>query len=102
MYVLQSQANLAWVAWREGDVARAERLARAAWTDWDSAGPLGVLGWAVLWPLVGAAVASGRVDAAVAYACAMLEPARRPLADDVSAALERAAAAGDADAALAE
>ena len=33
--VAQARANLAWIAWREGDHGRAEELAREAWQGWD-------------------------------------------------------------------
>jgi DNA-binding SARP family transcriptional activator/tetratricopeptide (TPR) repeat protein len=85
-YVAQAYANLAWVAWREGDHGRAEELARAAWTDWDDH-LRRVWAWMPVFPLLGLALRAGRDDEARKLAEVLVDPTRQPLPAEVEDAL---------------
>ena len=50
----------------------------------------GLLGWIIGWPEIALALDHGRVAEAGAQARVLLEPARHPMPDDLSAALESA------------
>jgi hypothetical protein len=69
-YIGTARANLAWLAWREGDVSRAEEEGRAALTTWQQL-PAGFascsLQWTALWALMAVALAQGHT----AEACGM-------------------------------
>jgi tetratricopeptide (TPR) repeat protein len=85
-YVAQAYANLAWVAWREGDDGRAEELARAAWSDWDDH-LRRVWAWMPVFPLLGLALRAGRDDEARQLAEVLVDPTRQPLPAEVEEAL---------------
>jgi hypothetical protein len=56
-----AMANLAWVAYQDGEFAECERLVRAAIAAWD-ASPLNVFRWTGLFPLIGAILARSPQD----------------------------------------
>jgi DNA-binding SARP family transcriptional activator len=85
-YVAQAHANLAWVAWREGDHDCAERLAREAWSDWDTRLHR-VWAWSPVFPLLGLALRAGRDDEARELADVLVDPTRQPLPAEVEEAL---------------
>jgi tetratricopeptide (TPR) repeat protein len=85
-YVAQAYANLAWVAWREGDHGRAEELARDAWSDWDDH-LRRVWAWMPVFPLLGVALRSGRDDEAHELAEVLVDPTRQPLPGELEEAL---------------
>jgi tetratricopeptide (TPR) repeat protein len=85
-YVAQAYANLAWVAWREGDHGRAEELARDAWNDWDNH-LRRVWAWMPVFPLLGLALRAGRDDEARELAGVLVDPTRQPLPHEVEEAL---------------
>jgi hypothetical protein len=87
-------ANRAWLAWRDGDVAAAERFGKAAIADWTRVGRAGptVFQWAGRFPLLAAAVARGGVEEAATQAEAMLHASQQPLPQDVREALQQALA----------
>jgi len=77
-YVAHARANLAWVAWRSGDLATAREHAEAAWAGWGF-GQLRVVAWMPLWPLIGVELQEGRLPEAVQHVRLPLEPDRQPL-----------------------
>jgi len=99
-YTGMTRANLAWVAWREGDVAGAETEGRAALDLWQTL-PAGhsscAFQWTALWPLVSAAVARHQLDDAGQYARALLEPTQQRLPDQLAAAVQTAVLASEAE-----
>ena len=94
-YVAQAKANQAWVALRDGDLNGAERDASAAWELWNQIpGPMyRPLDWIVVWPLVGIALARGRLPEAFEHVRGLLDPTRQPMPDDLQAALDSGLAA---------
>ena len=87
-YVAQAYANLAWIAWREGDHSRAEELARAAWSDWDNhLHTQRVWAWSPVFPLLGLALRAGRDNEAHELAKVLLDPTRQALPRELEEAL---------------
>lgn len=95
-YTASGEAQTAWAAWREGDLAEAERRADRAYELWNQlGGPYLVLAWMPVWPLLGVAWRGGRLDDAIDRARFLLDPERQPMHADVEAPLEAAVAAFD-------
>ncbi len=92
-----SQAGLAWVAWRRGNLAEAKSLAQAAVENWRRlAAPYPFL-WQALWPLLGVALAQDQPADAIAYARQLCDPDQQVLPLAVEVPLVAALAAWDAD-----
>ena len=89
-------ACAAWVAVRDGELDLVTSQADAALDEWGSEGRLGygVFQWTARFPLLGASVARGEVDAALEHARAMLDPRQQPLPGEIASAVERAVATG--------
>jgi tetratricopeptide (TPR) repeat protein len=93
------RGNLAWIAWREGDLAEAEKQARTALELWDQSAFVYAFHWTALFPLLVMAVERGALDEALGHARALLHPQQQRLPDSLEAALEAAIQAGkDGDA----
>jgi tetratricopeptide (TPR) repeat protein len=92
-YTGTAKANLAWVAWREGDLAQAEANGRAALELWQQL-PAGhsscAFQWTAIWPLVGVALAHNRTFEASEHARALLEPTQQRLPGALTAVVEKA------------
>ena len=87
-YVAQAYANLAWIAWREGDHSRAEELAREAWSNWDShLHTHRAWAWSPVFPLLGLALRAGRNEEAHALGGVLLDPTRQALPAELEEAL---------------
>jgi len=81
-YAAIAQANLAWMAWRTGNLPEAVEKSRAALVTW---GPLPyAFYWTALWPLIGATLALGQSAEAIAAARALLAPAQMRLPDSLA------------------
>ncbi len=103
-YIGLAKANLAWVAWREGNLSEAEADARAALEFWQ---PLTrfAFRWTALWPLIGVALvrseagglAQDRISEAIGYARALLQHRQQPLPDALTAIVKEAIQAWDQD-----
>jgi tetratricopeptide (TPR) repeat protein len=95
--VAMAQANLAWIAWRKGDLAETEAQGLAALDSWQRGQFVHAFHWTARWPLLATALAQERVAEAVDHARAMLDPQQQQLPADMEAALEEALQAGEAD-----
>jgi predicted ATPase len=92
-YIGMAKANLAWLAWREGELTQAEADGRAAlelWQQLPSAHSSCAFQWAALWPLIGAALAHNRTSEAIEWAKGLLEPTQQCLPAPLTAAVEKA------------
>jgi DNA-binding SARP family transcriptional activator len=91
-----ARANLAWLAWREGDYQAAWMYGREALEIWNTL-PKGhascAFQWTALFPLVAMAVAERDFDQAAAYVQAILDPTQQKLPQALTAVLQDAAAA---------
>ncbi len=95
LYVAMAQGNLAWLAWRDGDLAAAEELGQAAWAYLRAlAAPLW---WVVLWPLIAMALARAQLSEAADLARQMLHPLQQRLPEALTTLLEAAIRAAEND-----
>ncbi len=77
-YVGIAHANLAWLAWRSGDLSTAKQEAVAALADWQEAATGNPFCWLALWPLIGVALKENRLEQALNYAALLLEDTQQP------------------------
>jgi DNA-binding SARP family transcriptional activator len=104
-YIGAAHANMAWLAWRAGDLAEVRTRGQQALESWRGTSHSFGSQWTVLWPLLGAALTEQRVAEAVECARALLDQQQQRLPAALEAALEaaiRAADIGDLAAARAE
>jgi hypothetical protein len=78
-YVAMAHANLAWVAWREGDYPETENLGREALKLWHGMEDPYGFDWMALWPLIAVALSRNDVACAIDYARALLVEHQHPL-----------------------
>jgi hypothetical protein len=96
-YVAAAKGNLAWVAWREGDLPGARDNGRAALETWQKGQLVYPFHWTALWPLIAVALAQDQVSEAVGYARDLLDPMQLRLPDTLAQQLEQAIRAWEAD-----
>ena len=85
-----ARAASAWIAWRQGDLAKAQADGEAALECWRQTEVVHPFQWTALWPLIGAALSQNRVASAVGYAQALLASGQQRLPDALTADLEAA------------
>ncbi len=85
-----AQANLAWIAWRLGDIAEAEELGRAALDLWQRGQWVYAFHWTARLPLLAVALEKEAVPEALDHARALLDPQQQRLPQLLEAALEEA------------
>jgi tetratricopeptide (TPR) repeat protein len=95
-YIGVADANEAWAAYRDGDLAQVERSARSAFAHWQRSSGSNPLRWLALWPLIGAALARGETGAAIEHARELFGPTQQPPPDALAVPLQAAIAAWEA------
>lgn len=95
-YIGMAKANLAWVAWRERNLAEARELGRAALGLWSQSSIFIPVRWTALWPLIGTELAQQRIPEAMAYAHMLLATKQHQPPEALSAIVEAALAKWDA------
>jgi tetratricopeptide (TPR) repeat protein len=93
-YIRYAQGNMAWIAWREGNMAEVKEHGQAALESLAEDEPFL---WVALWPLVGLAVREQRLSSAITYARMLLAPLQMRLPDALTALLEEAIRSWDSD-----
>lgn len=96
-YVGAAQANLAWVAWRNGKPAEVRTKVRLAMESWKESPAVYPFVWLALFPLIEADFADKNTAAAVNSVRELLQPERQRLPDVLMDAAEKAVAAWDDD-----
>jgi serine/threonine protein kinase len=91
-YIGYAQGNMAWIAWREGNMAEVQQHGQAALESLEQDEPFH---WVGLWPLVGLAVGEQQLSNAITYARILLAPLELRLPDALTALLEEAIRAWD-------
>jgi len=95
-YIGMAKANLAWVAWCEGNLAEARELGQAALALWSQSSIFIPVRWTALWPLMGTELAQERIPEAMAYARMLLAPGQHLPPEALSAVVEAALEKWDA------
>ena len=95
-YLGIARANLAWVAWREGNLTEAQVNGRTALEIWRARPVEYVFCWLALWPLIGVELAQNRLAEAIDYARLLLAPEQQPLPEALRAGIEAALQVWDA------
>lgn len=88
------EATLAWVAWKEGHLSEASRLAEEArdrWRPWVTMVPR----WIYLWPLIGAELSAGHGEEAMVTARELLTRPQERMPDELEATVQSAISAWD-------
>jgi eukaryotic-like serine/threonine-protein kinase len=98
-YVGAARANLAWAALRESDTVQAREDSLAALDLWNQSTGIQAAAtpyyWTAIWPLVRVCLDEGDLPGAFSFARKLLEPHRKGLPADLTAALTRAVDAWD-------
>ncbi len=89
-YVAAARGNQAWVAWRERDLSAAREKGEEALTLWRQSPLVYPFQWQASWPLLGVALAQGRIVEACSLAGALLDSTQQSLPDAVHSPLEAA------------
>ncbi|MCB0048571.1 MAG: hypothetical protein KDE24_03375, partial [Caldilinea sp.] len=92
-YVATARANLAWLAWRAGDLAAVDdhgRAALALWAELEPGHPSTPYQWTALWPLLAAEASRGALQQAVVCARTLLLPTQQRLPAALADPLARA------------
>jgi predicted ATPase len=92
-YMGMARANLAWVAWRTGDLQGAGEHGRTAlelWHQLPSRHASAPFQWTALWPLIVVALHEGQLATAIDYLRILLDPTQQRLPDTLTALLEQA------------
>lgn len=88
--VAMARANLAWVAWRQGNLSEAQANGRAALEEWKALQVDYPFHWTALWPLISIALAQDQLSAAIDDARVLLAPQQLLLPDALRTAIEAA------------
>jgi len=91
-YVAMAKANLAWIAWREGNHAETKKLGCEALRLWHGMEDPYSFDWMALWPLIAIHFAKNDVAGAIEYMKALLNPKQHPLPEKLAAATQAAIA----------
>jgi len=94
-YVAINKANLAWVAWRNGNLSEAQTLSDKAFEELSPTPHGEVLLWLVLWPLIGLGLKQNRLAEAIEQARALLGPTQQPQPEALAHGLQEAIEAWD-------
>jgi len=89
------RGNLAWLAWRDDDLAGAQEQAHAALALWEESAFVYAFHWTALFPLLAVAMDRGQIPQALDHARALLHPQQQCLPEPLEAALATAIQAGD-------
>ena len=103
-YIGAAHGNLAWLAWRAGDLHVVHSHGQAALEAWRKLPAGYICAWTARWPLIGAALAEGDTAGAVEHARTLLDERQQRPPRSIETALEaavQAAQSGDLAAARA-
>jgi len=104
-YIGAAHGNLAWLAWRAGNLPDARAHGQRALAAWQGTSLVFGSQWTALWPLIGVALAENQIAEVAEYARALLDLKQQRPPEVLEAALQatvRAADEGNLEAARAE
>ena len=85
--IAMAQANLAWVAWREGNLDETQKLGRAALDSWQRGQWVYAFHWTARFPLLAVALERDQVSDALEHARVMLDPQQQQLPEAAGSCL---------------
>ena len=85
-----TKANLAWVAWRLGNLVEIQEHGHAPLDLWQTLPLEFPFQWTALWPLLAVALTKAQIAEAVDYARTLLNPLQERLPETLTTALEAA------------
>jgi class 3 adenylate cyclase/tetratricopeptide (TPR) repeat protein len=89
-YIAMAKANLAWVAWREGDESNAELLGHEALKLWHGMDDPYGFDWMALFPLIATALAQKKTEDAVKLAEGLFGDNQHPIDEELATATRAA------------
>jgi DNA-binding SARP family transcriptional activator/predicted ATPase len=89
-YIGAACGNLAWLAWRNGNLSEARNLGQQALEAWQKISLAYASQWTALWPLIGVALAENQLSLAAEYARRILDPKQQRLPVILETSLEAA------------
>ncbi|MCP4422268.1 MAG: AAA family ATPase [Chloroflexi bacterium] len=96
-YIAQTQANMAWLAWFDGDLKKAQKMGQTSLENCKLL-PTAMPFWGMgLWPLICVNVAQGDIAAAVTHAQLLLDPMQLRMTEGITAVLQQAIVAWEAN-----
>ncbi|MCA1607100.1 MAG: serine/threonine-protein kinase PknK, partial [Acidobacteria bacterium] len=90
IYIGMAKANLAWMAWHQGNYREVKELGQAAVELWGQNQASYPFQWAALWPLVGVTMAENNISEAIEYARVLLVDSQQRLPDELAGLVEDA------------
>lgn len=90
-------AHRAWLAWRDGDMEKAEEYGKAALGEWQHQRQVDPYQWAGLWPLIGVMLVQERLSEAMQYVRMLLDPRQRQPPEALKKLLEAAVQAWETE-----
>jgi tetratricopeptide (TPR) repeat protein len=94
-YIGAAHGNLAWLAWREGNIAAAHVQGQKAVESWRRMPAGYMFEWVGRWPLIGIALDQGDAAEALAQARILLDDSQKRMPPPIESALEAAVGADD-------
>jgi tetratricopeptide (TPR) repeat protein len=92
-YAGAAHANLAWVHWRTGDFSRTREHCQTALSMWNQSPGVQAAAtpyyWTAIWPLIGMALAEGKLAEATEHVRDLLQPHRKRFSQPLTAALAK-------------
>ncbi len=93
-YLATAKANMAWAAWREGNLPEVNKNGQAALETWQQL-PAGhastAFRWTALWPLIGVSITQDQISEAIDYARGLLDSSQMMrVPEALTAVLEKA------------
>ncbi len=95
-YMAMAKANLAWVAWHEGNLPEAHANGLAALELWQPLRVVYMFHWAALWPLISVELTQDQLTEAVDHARLLFDPQQSALPDTLNICIEAAIQSWDA------
>jgi predicted ATPase/class 3 adenylate cyclase len=96
-YTAMANANLAWVAWREGNLTEAAAAGRAALELWDSLPARYPFDWLAVWPMIAVALEQDNIGEAISLLRGLESPTQQPVPASLRPPIERALGAWEQD-----
>jgi len=95
VYIGVAEANLAWLAWHDGNAGAVQTDGQAALAYWGRTPTAFAFRWLALWPLLAQALDQGSIDEALGYGRSLVAPGQQPPRIPLAAILEEVIGAGE-------